>query len=77
MPGLNQPPPSEDQDRLSFSERAEINWTQYLKDFREQVFPVFELQGISFESAFMCWVLNKVNNTLCEVADFLEKEEDA
>jgi len=74
----NQPPSGKEEYKLHFPEQAEVNWNRYLTDFREQVYPnVFEKHGFTFQEAFTIWMLNKVNNMIGEIADFIEKEKDA
>jgi len=54
----------DDPEGLIFTEAAERSWRAYLSEFREQVWPVFEAQGFTFEGAFSCWMLNRVNNNI-------------
>lgn len=48
-------------------------WVEYLEAFREQVYPIFENQGVSFEVALQVWWLNRIDNSVAE----LEADEEA
>lgn len=55
-----------DDDGLTFTEDEERSWRAYLRDFREQIYPVFEQHGFTLAEAFLGWQLNRVHNRLCE-----------
>ena len=47
---------SEDREEaVNFPEDEEIEWREYLTDFRARIWPMFEEQGFSFPQAFSAW----------------------
>lgn len=48
-------------------EKDEVKWRRYLAQFRDEVFPVFEEQGVGFEAALTVWWLNRVANRILDV----------
>lgn len=54
---------------LLFTEENERNWREYLAEFKESVFPIFEPYGFTFPQAFTVWTMNRVNNNVGVVAD--------
>ena len=63
-----------DDDRLQIDEETEINWRQYIADFREQVWPVFQGQGFTFADAFHVWMANRLHNAITDLLDALEAD---
>lgn len=48
-----------------FDEEVERSWRDYLREFRENVWPVMQEFGFtSFETAFQCWLLNRLSNDI-------------
>lgn len=50
-----------DEDELiEFSEAAERSWRQYLNEFRDKVYPMFEQYGFTFAQAMIAWRMEKI-----------------
>lgn len=68
------------EDIIELNETVEINHRQYLLEFDEKVWPIFEQRGYSKDTALLFWLLNRMENkldTLIKVAtDNAEDERD-
>lgn len=49
---------------IELDEATEISWTVFLRDFEEQVWPIFEKRGYSRDTALMIWKLNIMENEI-------------
>jgi hypothetical protein len=57
---------------VEFTEDVEVSHREYLAEFKEKVWPVFEPYGFTFPEAYNYWALNKLHNAvdkLCSVLD--------
>lgn len=61
----------------SNEEATEVNWIEYLSEFKEEIYPIFEKHGISFADAIIIWKLNTVRNSIDKVEELLEGERNA
>ncbi len=60
----------DDDDFITFNEEEERNWRQWLTEFKEKVYPVFQEYGTTLPEAMMLWKLQSIYNKL-------EQNEDA
>jgi len=64
---MEQIQPSEREDAIDFAEVDEEDWRQYLAEFREKVWPMFEEQGFTFPQAYAVWRQEQVITRLVEL----------
>lgn len=60
---------TEDDDGLEFSEEHERSWRAYLRDFKDNVYPIFEPYGFTLPEAFLAWQMNRVNNNVSQLGE--------
>lgn len=60
---------SNDDDAPSFPESTERQWRSYLKNFNENIFPVFKPYGFTFAEAFAAWQTNLLRNAIDALLD--------
>lgn len=53
-----------EQDEWEFPEDCERSWRGYLKHFREEIFPMFQENGVSFDTALVVWFTNRLRNAI-------------
>ena len=46
------------------TEQDEIDWADWLAQFKEEVFPLFEYQGLSFAEAVLVWKMNELSQRI-------------
>lgn len=51
---------------IEFPEDNEIEHINYLKEFREKIYPIYE-PYMSLGDALITWKLNVVHNAICEL----------
>jgi len=49
---------------IELDEESEISWTVFLRDFEEQVWPMFKKMGYTKDTALMIWKLNIMENEI-------------
>ena len=54
----------DDDEGFGFEEATEQAWRSYLAHFREQVYPMFQEYGVSFDAALTCWFVNRLRNAI-------------
>ena len=54
-------------------EETEISWIEHLKEFNDEIYPVFERQGFSRDTALQAWMMNRLFNL---ISDMLETDDD-
>ena len=59
---------------IDIPEVDEIEHINYLSDFREKVWPIYNKEGMTFGEALIVWRLNCLNNTMRDVRDAIEGE---
>lgn len=64
-----------EQEPLLDDEKQEIMWVDYLKQFRDDVYPLFQQSGFSLPEAFSCWQMNRVNNSIHKLIEYFEEED--
>jgi hypothetical protein len=50
----------EDEDLIEFSEESERSWRQYMSEFRDKVYPMFERYGFTYAEAMITWRLERI-----------------
>ena len=59
LPNSSDPPSlikiSEREEVIGFRESEEIEWRQYLADFRARIWPMYKEYGFTFPEAFHTW----------------------
>lgn len=56
-------------DFITFDEEQERNWRQWLSEFKEKVYPVFQGYGLTLPEAMMLWKLQSIYNELGQNED--------
>lgn len=59
----------DEEDRIELLESDERSWREYLTEFKEKVYPLFEPYGFSIPQALQAWELNRLKNMLRELID--------
>lgn len=59
------------EDIIEFAEDCERSHRDYLAEFKEKVYPIFEPYGFTFADAYNQWTLNKIHTVLDEIARHL------
>lgn len=55
---------------LLFDEETEASWLGYMRQFRDDVYPlVFKQFGFSLPEAFLAWQMNRVHNAVDKLID--------
>lgn len=54
----------EREDLIAWSERTEQNYMQFLREFDEKVWPLFQRRGYSKDAALMVWSMRQVQADL-------------
>lgn len=65
----------EREESVGFSEDEEIDWRQYLHDFKKTVWPMFAGYGFTFPEALSLWRHEILLTRITEVRDLLNKDE--
>lgn len=60
------------QDRVNWSEANEVFWTGFLKQFDEEIWPMYKKHGYSKDTALMHFSTNEVSSRLSHLEELLE-----
>ena len=60
-------PAESEAEGLQFNEDTEESWIGYLRQFKEDVYPVFEPYGFTLPEAFAIWSQNKLHNVIADI----------
>lgn len=55
-----------EEELIEFSESIEKSHREYLREFKEKVFPVYKREGFTLYEALMMWQSNSIYNLLNE-----------
>lgn len=64
------------QELIPFAERTEIMHRNYLAEFREKVWPMYQRYGFSLDAAMTIWMLNKLMNNIEELIDLMREDDE-
>lgn len=64
----------EREEAIGFEESEEIDWRQYLTDFKSTVWPMFAKEGFTFPEALMFWRQEILLTRITQVRDILDGE---
>lgn len=59
---------------IDLDEGDEVEHINYLSEFREKVWPIYQKEGMSFGDALIIWKLNTINNALYDLEEAVKGE---
>lgn len=63
--------PPEREEAIGFKESEEVEWREYLHDFRATVYPMFQREGFTYVEAIMFWRQEMLLSQITELKDKL------
>lgn len=56
-------------EMIDFDEACEIQHINYLIEFKDKVWPIYQAQGFTLGEAFFAWKFNVLKNTVDELIE--------
>jgi len=57
------------QESFLDNEQDEVDWADYITQFKDEVFPLFKHQGFTLSEALIVWKLNEIGQRLSKLQD--------
>lgn len=64
-----------EKELLGLTEKEEVKWASYLREFHDDVYPMFKPFGISMGDAMMIFKLNELRNDIVDLSEALTEED--
>ena len=61
-----------EREGLRFDEAAEESWLEYLRSFKDDVYPMFKPYGFTLPEAFSAWMQNKLHNAVDSLVERID-----
>lgn len=59
---------------IDADEQVEHSWSDYLSDFKEEMYPIYAKHGIEFGMAVLLWEFNAIKNDIKFIKDHIEED---
>ena len=59
---------------IDMDEETEVSHIEFLSEFEDEVWPIYQRRGLTKDTALLAWQLNNIQNTLLRIRDAVEED---